>query len=110
MPTRSVLLTNHQRDVIETLVKSGRYQNASEVLREGLRLIEQREREDAHKFQALRQATRTGLADLPAGRFTEVAQGGLDALVAGLAAGAGKRAAPALDAERREPESYRIMA
>ena len=45
MPTRNVALTNHQAHVVEQLVSSGRYQNASEVLREGLRLIEQREAE-----------------------------------------------------------------
>ena len=49
MPTRNVVLTEHQEQLIETLVGSGRYQNASEVLREGLRLVEQREAEDRRK-------------------------------------------------------------
>jgi antitoxin ParD1/3/4 len=49
MPTRNVVLTEYQEKVIETLVSSGRYQNASEVLREGLRLVEQRAAEDACK-------------------------------------------------------------
>ena len=40
MPTRNVVLTKHQEKLIETLVGSGRYQNASEVLRDGLRLLE----------------------------------------------------------------------
>lgn len=39
MPTRNVELSEHQHELVETLVQSGRYQNASEVLREGLRLI-----------------------------------------------------------------------
>lgn len=56
MPTRNVVLTEHQEGLIETLVRSGRYQNASEVLREGLRLIERRESEDAAKLTALREA------------------------------------------------------
>src|SRR5688572_25175254 len=43
MPTRNVVLSAHQQQLVETLVQSGRYQNASEVLREGLRLIEERE-------------------------------------------------------------------
>ena len=38
MPTRNVVLTEHQASLVEQLVTSGRYQNASEVLREGLRL------------------------------------------------------------------------
>jgi hypothetical protein len=40
MPTHHVVLSAHQHELVETLVQSGRYQNASEVLREGLRLIE----------------------------------------------------------------------
>jgi hypothetical protein len=32
MPTRKVVLTKHQEKVIETLVSSGRYQNANEIL------------------------------------------------------------------------------
>ena len=43
MPTLNIELTNHQANVVEKLISSGRYQNASEVLRKGLRLIEQRE-------------------------------------------------------------------
>lgn len=92
MPTRNVVLTDHQQDVIETLVESGRYQNASEVLREGLRLVEQREREDEIKLEALRQAAQVGLADLAAGRFTEIEPDGIDALMAGLSEEAGRRA------------------
>ena len=34
MPTRNVVLTNHQASFVEQLVSSGRYQNAKEVLRE----------------------------------------------------------------------------
>ena len=47
MPTRNVVLTERQEELLEALVKSGRYQNASEVLRDGLRLVEHREAEDA---------------------------------------------------------------
>ena len=38
-------------------------------MREGLRLIEQREAEDAAKLAALREAARIGMADFDAGRF-----------------------------------------
>jgi antitoxin ParD1/3/4 len=71
MPTRNVVLTKHQEQVIEALVGSGRYQNASEVLREGLRLVEQREAEDAAKLQILREAARVGIAALDRGEFKE---------------------------------------
>lgn len=69
MPTRNVVLTNHQASVVEQLVSSGRYQNASEVLREGLRLVEQREAEDALRLKALRAAVKAGIDDIDAGRF-----------------------------------------
>jgi antitoxin ParD1/3/4 len=70
VPTRNVVLTPHQADFVEQLVASGRYQNASEVLREGLRLIERREEEDASRLIALRQAAQMGVADIEAGRFS----------------------------------------
>jgi antitoxin ParD1/3/4 len=69
MPTRNVVLTDHQANMVEQLVASGRYQNASEVLREGLRLVEQREAEDAYRLEALRSAVRVGIDDIQAGRF-----------------------------------------
>lgn len=45
--TRNVRLTGHQTQLVDALVESGRYQNASEVMREGLRLLEEREAEEA---------------------------------------------------------------
>lgn len=73
MPTRNVVLSEHQQRLIETLVQSRRYQNASEVLREGLRLIEERERTEAAKLSALKQAARQGWANVAAGRYADVA-------------------------------------
>ncbi|MCG6941682.1 MAG: type II toxin-antitoxin system ParD family antitoxin [Thiohalocapsa sp.] len=69
MPTRNVVLTDHQDAIIGHLVASGRYQNASEVLRAGLRLLEQREAEDAARLTALRRAVEVGVADLDEQRF-----------------------------------------
>ncbi|MFM9863888.1 MAG: type II toxin-antitoxin system ParD family antitoxin [Micropepsaceae bacterium] len=68
MPTRNIVLTDRQADLIESLVASGRYQNASEVLREGVRLVEQREAEDRARVEALRSAIAAGDADIAAGR------------------------------------------
>ena len=68
MPTRNIVLTDHQAHFVEQLVRSGRYQNASEVLREGLRLVESRETEAAARLAALREAAQAGIADIEAGR------------------------------------------
>ncbi|MGB3392123.1 MAG: type II toxin-antitoxin system ParD family antitoxin [Stenotrophomonas sp.] len=70
MPTRNVVITDHQAALVERLVESGRYQNASEVLRDGLRLVEQREADHAAKLQALREAVQLGIDDIEAGRYT----------------------------------------
>ena len=73
MATRNVVLTEHQEKLIGALVESGRYQNASEVLREGLRLVERREAEDAAKLEALREAAEIGWASYQAGDYREFA-------------------------------------
>lgn len=56
MPTRNVVLTDAQAALVEDLVRSGRYQNASEVLRDGLRMLERRDAEEAAKLEGLRSA------------------------------------------------------
>jgi antitoxin ParD1/3/4 len=75
MPTRNVVLTDQQAAMIERLVQSGRYQNASEVLRDGLRLVQQRDAEHEANLDALRQAANVGVADFAAGRYREFANG-----------------------------------
>ncbi|EIC28950.1 MULTISPECIES: type II toxin-antitoxin system ParD family antitoxin [Methylomicrobium] len=75
MPTRNVVITNHQAAFIEQLVESGEYQNASEVLREGLRLVEERRAEHAAKLARLRAAVDVGIADSEAGRVTRFESG-----------------------------------
>jgi antitoxin ParD1/3/4 len=73
MPTRNVVLTAHQATFVDHLVRSGRYQNASEVLRDGLRLIEREEAEIQARLEALRDAARSGLSDVEAGRLRSFA-------------------------------------
>jgi antitoxin ParD1/3/4 len=92
VPTRNVVLTTHHEEVIDRLVKSGRYQNASEVLRDGLRLVEQRDTLDAAKLAALQEAALTGFQDIDQGRYSEVAEGALDEFVARLGGQASERA------------------
>ncbi len=89
MPTRNVVLSDHQHALVESLVQTGRYQNASEVLREGLRLIEERERMTQARLDALMQASRQGWSDVGAGRYTDVADDQLGDFIGQL----GRRAA-----------------
>lgn len=86
MPTQTVVLTEHQEEIIENLVRSGEYRDASEVVAEGLHLIEQREAENAAKLEILRDAARTGFAALDQGNFKQFETiGDLQAYLSGLA-------------------------
>lgn len=71
MPTRNVVLTEQQADLVEALVGSGRYQNASEVLRDGLRLLQRREDEEQAKLEALRGALDEAEAAVAAGEMSD---------------------------------------
>ncbi len=84
MATRNVVLSQHQHELVESLVGSGRYQNASEVLREGLRLLERQEVEDAAKLAALRHAAEQGWSDLASGNFDDIADEDLDDFIGQL--------------------------
>lgn len=84
MATRNVVLTERQEELIASLVASGKYQNASEVLRTGLRLVERDEKLFDARVDAFRSAARIGWDDLDAGRSVEVDDEDLDAYVAGL--------------------------
>ena len=70
MPTRNVNLTDRLDQFIESGVTSGRFSNASEVVREGLRLLEQREREDQAKIEWLRATGKEGFDAIERGDYT----------------------------------------
>jgi len=67
MPQRNVNLTDHFDHFIDAHIESGRFSNASEMVREGLRLLEQREREDEAKLTWLRGAATEAFASLERG-------------------------------------------
>jgi len=64
MPASYALGSQFER-LIGRLVKSGRYNSKSEVVREGLRLLLDREREREAKIAALREAFRQGIESGP---------------------------------------------
>jgi antitoxin ParD1/3/4 len=59
-------------------MKSGRCQNASEVLPEGTRLIEQRERFEATKLKSLKEAAAQGWIAIAADDYADVAEDQLE--------------------------------
>jgi antitoxin ParD1/3/4 len=60
MPTRNVNLTDELDRFVASKVRNGRYENASEVVRAGLRTLEREEREYEAKLAALRAAIDEG--------------------------------------------------
>lgn len=61
----SYTLGDHYERFVKGLVESGRYASASEVMRDGLRLMEEREQMRAAKLEALRQDIQEGLDSGP---------------------------------------------
>ena len=60
MPTRNVNLTDELDHFVLAQVESGRYENASEVVRAALRTLEREEQRYAAKLAALRNAIDDG--------------------------------------------------
>jgi antitoxin ParD1/3/4 len=72
VPTRNISLTREQDEFVEQVVGSGDYQNASEAVRDALRLLQLRRQEDALKLDALRLQISAGLQALERGDFVEL--------------------------------------
>ena len=72
MPTRNINLTAEQDAFVDRVVESGEYQNASEAVRDALRALQQRRREDALKLKVLRLHIKAGVEQLDSGEFVEV--------------------------------------
>jgi antitoxin ParD1/3/4 len=90
MPTRNINLTDHHDQLVEGLIASGRYKNASEVLRAGLRLLEQQTREDEQELATLRGLAAEAFDALDRGEGTTL-EG--DRQLAEFLGGIGRRAA-----------------
>ena len=72
MPTRNVNLTGRYDQFVVEQVTSGRFKNASEVVRAGLHLLEQQNREDEEKLALLRSLAAEGFDELDQGRGTVI--------------------------------------
>ena len=82
MPTRNISLTAEQDAFVQQVVEAGEYQNASEAVRDALRALQQRRREDSLKLKRLKAEVNAGLVALNRGEFAEFDDAALDELVA----------------------------
>jgi antitoxin ParD1/3/4 len=85
MPTRNISLTPEQDAFVEKVVEAGEYQNASEAIRDALRVLQQRRREDSLKLKALRAQIKAGADALDRGDFAEVDDADLEGYLERLA-------------------------
>lgn len=81
MPTRNISLTAEQDAFVEKIVKTGEYQNASEAVRDALRALQQRRREDTLRLKSLRTQIKAGVDALDRGEFIEIDDAELDGYV-----------------------------
>lgn len=66
----NVYLNKHFEGFVAERVESGKFNNASEVIRAALRALEQREKEDEERLQALRHKLDTAMRSGPATPLT----------------------------------------
>lgn len=74
MPPRKTLnvsLTPVLQKFVEEKVSSGLYQTASEVIRDGLRLLEERERSTGKDLESVRRKIAVGLRQAKAGKLVD---------------------------------------
>lgn len=75
MPSKNVDLTDHLSEFVDLLVASGKYKDASEVLREGLRLLEQKNTEQAHQLSVLQKLANQGFEQIDQGQGIALSSG-----------------------------------
>ncbi len=67
MPTRNVVLTEQQSAFVDRMVAEGTYQNASEVLRDGLRRLQH----EVEVWEKAKAGVLEGLEQIRRGEFAE---------------------------------------
>jgi antitoxin ParD1/3/4 len=92
VPTRNISLTTEQDAFIEQVVDAGEYQNASEVVRDALRVLQHRRREDALKLKGLRAAIKRKLDLVGHGDLAKIDDKQIGKYLRALTAAARKRA------------------
>lgn len=92
MPTRNINLTREQDAFVDEIVKAGEYQNASEAVRDALRALQQRRKQDELKLDLLRAQIELGVSALENGDVEEIDEADLERYLAKLTAPRGRQA------------------
>lgn len=72
MPTRNINLTDRYEGLIADQLAAGRFQNASEVVRAALNMLEQKTAEDKATLEALRMEVLIGIKAYENGDYIEI--------------------------------------
>jgi antitoxin ParD1/3/4 len=103
MPTRNIDLTTADDHFVEEQIGSGRFQNASEVMRAGLRLLVQQTAADREKLAALRALATEAFSQLDRGEGTMIDDStALARHIADLGRKAAKQASHSTEIEKSE--------
>lgn len=78
MANHQVNLPGQLDEFVKRSVEAGLYTDASDVMRAGLRLLQQQEAKDHEKLQVLRRLAVESLSSVDRGEFVEVNLDGLD--------------------------------
>lgn len=87
----NVSLTPKLEKLVKQRVKSGLYNSASEVVRESLRLLEERDKLKEIRLRELRKEVARGIEQLEHGDFTEVTGDSLSKTFDGIKIGGRKK-------------------
>ncbi|MCI1021504.1 type II toxin-antitoxin system ParD family antitoxin [Pseudomonas putida] len=72
MATHNIVVPKLMAQSVDDLVNTGRYQNFSEVVRAGLRMLLEHEAAESARLEALRNATSVGIMQIEAGQYEDV--------------------------------------
>lgn len=78
MVTRNITLTATQDALVDRMIRSGAYQNASEAIGDALLGLQQRLEADESRRELLRSELKAGIDALDRGAFTDVSDDALD--------------------------------
>lgn len=78
----NVSLTPQLEEMINKKVATGLYQSASEVVRAGLRLLEEQDRTREQRLEELRREIALGIKDIEEGRYSVIDENTADRIMA----------------------------